>query len=129
MNDSFYLIALGLISKNGNRAMPLNGKSIRIESSNFNLPNKEAEEISLELLLRVYSNDDSVSVSRELGDESLILAVLNQEDMVNKLPTIKSEWINTGNNIVFKNSIIELAHKSWKLVWNKEDRVHFIPLI
>ena len=73
MKEHPYLIALALIEGQGNRAMPLGGKSLK-ETSKLNYePGDLGEKLSLQLLLRVLQRSEDSYLRRAAGDKSLLL--------------------------------------------------------
>ena len=64
MASQDYLIAIALIEQNSLRAMPLGGKEIKEKlEENGNL-NKLAEDVILNLLLRVFQRSDEGAIKR-----------------------------------------------------------------
>ena len=60
MADSPYLLAIALFEQNGKRAMPLGGRSLPKDAmqDDAGIPAQIANELALELLLRVWQRSD-----------------------------------------------------------------------
>ncbi len=64
MADAPYLIALALLEQNGERAMPLQGKSLREPLAADGDPGEVGRQQALELLVRVWQRSDQGALSR-----------------------------------------------------------------
>ena len=53
MSDFNYLVALALIEQNGNRLMPIGGKSLKEPFQEIDSPTNKIENIALEIFLRL----------------------------------------------------------------------------
>ena len=92
-----YLISLALIQQKGERAMPLGGRSIKGLISKDENPGKIGEDLAKELLLRIYQNSDKAPLQRAAAEQSLLLIQIEMELMQNNIPTLKSQWIRSGD--------------------------------
>ena len=81
MASQDYLIAIALIEQNLVRAMPLGGKEIKDnleESENFK---KLGEEVTLNLLMRVFQRSDEGSLKRTSEEKGLLLVHMHPKRM------------------------------------------------
>ena len=101
MSENLYLLALALIDQEGKRFMPLGGKSISKFIDPSSNPGIAGEGLASDLLLRVFQKSESGSLRRSNGDQSLLLIQLPMELMQERIPIIKAQWINTGDNKKF----------------------------
>ena len=71
MADSPYLLAIALFEQNGKRAMPLGGRSLPKDAmqDDAGIPAQIANELALELLLRVWQRSDQGPLQRKRGWE------------------------------------------------------------
>ncbi len=125
MSEHQYLIALALIDQEGKRFMPLGGKSIGKSidlSSNKDLT---AKSLVAELLLRVFQKSESGSVRRGNGDQSLLIIQLPMESMQEKIPLIKSQWINSGDSKKLLGDLQVICNDIWSVIFNRENGMHF----
>jgi hypothetical protein len=97
MADAPYLIALALLEQNGERAMPLQGKSLREPLAADAEPGEVGHQQALELMLRVWQRSDQGAVSRAGGDHSLLLVAVPIEALQDALPAMKARWLNSGD--------------------------------
>ncbi len=123
-----YLVAMALLDECDKRAMPLGGKSIKdylpLEAS----PGDEAERISLELLTRVLERSDNNPISRAAKEFSFLLVEIPMEVMQNKLPSLKSKWIENGDNLSFLNKLKSVSNSVWKLEFIRYQGIVFTRL-
>ena len=113
MASQNYLIAIALIEQNNLRAMPLGGKEIKEnldEKENFN---KLAEDVILNLLLRVFQRSDEGSIKRVSEDRGLLLVHMHPKRMQKELPFIKAEWIRDGDTNQFLKYLGNLSKEIW----------------
>ena len=118
MSDHPYLIAIALIEQNGKRLMPLGGKSLKKFLEDDDPPGEKANEIVLELLLRLIQRTEDFSLKRLAHDESILIVQMPMEEMQKKLPSFKSKWLSTGDT----HSFISELNKCSKGVW----RINFV---
>jgi hypothetical protein len=123
MADAPYLIALALLEQNGERAMPLQGKSLREALSADADPGEVGREQALELMLRVWQRSDKGPLTRAGGDHSLLLIAVPIEALQEDLPAIKAQWLNSGDVAALLQQLQALASGVWSL--NLEPRQPF----
>lgn len=123
MADAPYLIALALLEQNGERAMPLQGKSLREALSADADPGEVGREQALELMLRVWQRSDQGPLTRAGGDHSLLLIAVPIEALQEDLPAIKAQWLNSGDVAALLQQLQALASGVWSL--NLEPRQPF----
>lgn len=97
MADAPYLIALALLEQDGQRAMPLQGKSLKQPIATGETPAEEGERQALELLLRVWQRTDGGALRRSAAEQSLLLAEVPMTALMGPLPALKAEWLGDGN--------------------------------
>ena len=114
MSELPYLIAIALIEQKGKRYMPLGGKSLKQSENSQEIEAQTANPIVLEVLLRVFEKSDKGSLRRKADQQSLLIAMISINEMQEKLPSLKREWIKTGDNKKFIENIkpisIDLCH-------------------
>jgi hypothetical protein len=115
MADAPYLIALALLEQNGERAMPLQGKSLREALSADADPGEVGREQALELMLRVWQRSDQGPLTRAGGDHSLLLIAVPIEALQEDLPAIKAQWLNSGDVAALLQQLQALASGVWSL--------------
>ncbi|MFM7635478.1 MAG: hypothetical protein ACKO7Z_07860 [Cyanobacteriota bacterium] len=74
MAEAPYLIALALLEQDGQRAMPLQGQSLREARPSDGDPGEEGRGQALELLVRVWQRSEQAPLRRAAGRVSLLLA-------------------------------------------------------
>ena len=128
MASQNYLIAIALIEQNGERAMPLGGKEIKTnldDKDNFNML---AEEVILNLLLRVFQRSDEGELKRASEDKGLLLVHMHPKRMQKELPFIKSEWIRDGDTNQFLKYLGNLSKEIWTASFIKYKGVEFTSI-
>ena len=85
--------------------MPLGGKLIKDFDSQAFSPLKEGTTIALELLLRVIQRSDAGPIMRAAAENSLLLVLMPFDLMQQQLPSLKADWLNTGDT---KNLVLRL---------------------
>ena len=123
MKQPTYLIAIALIEKDGERLMPLGGRSLKESLSGE--PGSLAEGVALQLLLRVLQRSDEGRISRAFADKSLLLIEIPMQTMNDIIPALKSEWLKTGDS---ENLISKLKLNSiniWSIFFVKHEGVIF----
>ena len=115
MADAPYLIALALLEQNGERAMPLQGKSLREPLAVDADPGEVGRQQALELLTRVWQRTDQGALSRAGGDQSLLLVAVPIEALQEDLPAMKARWLNSGNTAALIEELKGLASGIWSL--------------
>ncbi len=129
MTDYPYLIALALIEQNGERAMPLGGKSLRSIIDEGDNPGKRGEALAMELLLRVFQRSDEGACKRIEGDNSLLLIQISMETMQKEIPHLKKQWIDSGNSEQFFHNLQNICDGVWALAFSRNEGIRFSKLI
>ncbi len=96
MADAPYLVCLALVEQDGQRRLPVAGKSQTQATAPGDAPGVLARSLVLELLIRLWQRTDQGAIARACGEESLLLLELPLEWMTNELPSLKAAWINGG---------------------------------
>ena len=125
MSDSFYLVAFGLIERDGSRAMPLGGKSLPLTSEADFFPDQKAKEISLELLLRIIQMSEKESLKIVSGNQSIIMAKIQIENMQKEIPLLKNQWISTGDNDKFLKELNGICSSLWRVNFIRYEGIKF----
>ena len=115
MADAPYLIALALLEQNGERAMPLQGKSLREPLAPDADPGEVGRQQALELLTRVWQRTDQGALRRAGGDQSLLLVAVPIEALQEDLPAMKARWLNSGDTAALVAELKALASGIWSL--------------
>lgn len=115
MADAPYLIALALLEQNGERAMPLQGKSLREAIPAEGDPGEEGHRQALELLLRVWQRSDEGLLRRGAGEQSLLLAEVPMAALMDQLPAIKAQWIRDGDTEALMAQLKAFGGGIWSL--------------
>ena len=128
MTTSSYLIALGLIEQNGQRAMPLGGKSLTNPSKKKSTPLENGEGIAFELLLRIMQRSEEKPLRRVAGNKSLLLLEIPMDVMQDQLPSIKAEWIEQGDSPKLISKLKDLSIGIWAIDFIKYEGIILQPL-
>lgn len=115
MADAPYLIALALLDQNGQRAMPLQGKSLRAPIAAEADPGEEGHRQALELMLRVWQRSESGPLRRAAGDQSLLVAEVPMGALMEQLPALKAQWIRDGDTPALVRGLKALGGGLWSL--------------
>lgn len=110
-----YLIALALLAQGGQRAMPLQGRSLPEPVPADGDPGDVGRQQALELLVRVWQRSEEGALRRAAGEHSLLLLELPIEALQETLPALKAQWIATGDSTLFMQRLRELAGGLWIL--------------
>ena len=129
MEEQKYLIAIALAEQNNKRLMPLGGKTFAGVDNLSQVPEKEAEKIILDLLLRLFKRTNEGNLKISNNETGLSLAELNFEDMQTSLPIFKSKWINTGNTDILINKLKSICSNLWSIQYKKHEGILFNDLI
>ena len=127
MADAPYLMALALLEQNGQRAMPLQGKSLREPIPAGSDPGEEGHRQALELLVRVWQRSDQGDLRRAAGDLSLLLAEIPMEALMEQLPAWKAQWIRGGDTAAFVAEIRAMGGGVWSLNLEARGPLRFNP--
>ena len=125
--DSAFLVAIALIERDGRRAMPLGGRSCRIDPEASATPGDLGIRLALELLLRLFQRGDTETSRRAAGDDSLLLLELSLEEMTERLPRIKADWIAGGSTATALRELAALARRGWRLHQSRQEPMAFQP--
>lgn len=115
MADAPYLIALALLEQDGQRAMPLQGRSLKEILPAEADPGEEGRRQALELMVRVWQRSDQGPLRRAAGDHSLLLVTLPIEALQEALPALKAAWLRSGDHVAFLQQLQALASAVWSL--------------
>ena len=128
MEEQKYLIAIALAEQKNKRLMPLGGKTFAGVNLSSQVPHKEAEKIILDLLLRLFkrSNEGDLKISN--NDTGILLAEISFLNMQNTIPTIKSNWIKTGDTVNLINKLISVCSNLWSVDYKKHEGILFNDL-
>lgn len=129
MADVPYLIALALLEQNGERAMPLQGKSLREPIPAGADPGEVGQQQALELLVRVWQRSDTGALARAAADRSLLLAEIPIEALMDQLPAWKAQWIRSGDTAAFVAQVKGLGGGIWSLNLEARGPLGFKPLV
>ena len=128
MASQDYLIAIALIEQNDIRAMPLGGKEIKDNLEDADNFNKLADEVILNLLLRVFQRSDEGFLRRASQDKGLLLVHMHPKRMQKELPFIKSEWIRDGDTNQFIKYLGNLSKQIWTASFIKYKGIEFTSI-
>ena len=131
MSDTPYLVALAFVELNGQRALPLTGKSWAEGSGGAEDPQPDPGEagrgLALELLLRLWQRSDEGALRRAAADDSLLLLAMPLEVMSERLPVLKANWLGGADTATVQASLRALALHSWQVSIAKYEPVRFTP--
>ena len=128
MANQDYLIAIALIEQNNERAMPLGGKEVKLDidvEENFK---KLSEDVTLNLLLRLFQRSDDGPIKRISGEKGLLLVHMHPKRMQKELPFIKAEWIRDGDTNQFIQYLSNLSKQIWTASFVKYQGVEFTSI-
>ena len=128
MASQDYLIAIALIEQNNERAMPLGGKEVKLDidvEENFK---KLSEDVTLNLLLRLFQRSDDGPIKRISGEKGLLLVHMHPKRMQKELPFIKAEWIRDGDTNQFIQYLSNLSKQIWTASFVKYQGVEFTSI-
>ena len=128
MEEQKYLITIALAEQNDKRLMPIGGKTFAGVVVSSQAPEKEAEKILLDLLLRLFkrTNEGNLKISNE--ETGLLLAEMSFENMQTNLPIIKSNWINTGDTTTLIDKLKTTCSNLWSIKYKKHERIIYTDL-
>ena len=125
MSSFPYLIAFALVEKDGKRSMPLGGKSISQPIDMTNDPGDKGKEIALELLLRVFQTSEEYPIQKVAGEMSLLIAQMPMELMQERLPLLKTAWVNSGDTKKFLKRMDALSNGIWRMNFKRYEGIQF----
>lgn len=126
MADAAYLVALALVEKGGQRALPLTGKSQTAAAADEPDPAEAGRTLALELLLRLWQGSDALPLRRSAGDPSLLLVEMPLEMMSEQLPILKARWIATGDTAALLRELEGLVSRAWRITIARYEPLRFI---
>jgi hypothetical protein len=126
MADAPYLVALALLERGGQRALPLTGKSQRPEAASAADPGAEGHTLALELLLRLWQQSSEQPLRRQGTDASLLLLEMPLEAMNERLPKLKAAWIGSGDTGALPSGLNDLAVRGWRLEQARYEALRFV---
>ena len=115
MADAPYLIALALLVQDGQRAMPLQGKSLREPIAPDGDPGDVGRGQALELLVRIWQRSDDGSIQRAAGEHSLLLAEVPLEALQSQIPNLKANWLNGGSADALVQELARVGGRIWRV--------------
>ena len=122
-----YLIALALFEQDGQRAMPLAGRSQKSAVPEGEVPEVLGHSLALELLLRVWQRSDDGPLRRIAGSGSLLLVEVPMERLSEDLPAVKAAWLNSGDTGRLMAGLREMSLRGWTLTVSKFEPVTLMP--
>jgi len=115
MADAPYLIALALVEQRGQRAMPLQGRSLAQAVPADGDPAEEGSQQALELLMRIWQRSEEAPLRRAAGERSLLLVEVPLAALQDDLPAIKASWLNSGDTAALLSALAALGGGIWSL--------------
>jgi hypothetical protein len=115
MADAPYLVALALLEQGGERAMPLQGKSLREPLAAGSDPGEEGRLQALELLVRVWQRSEQGLLRRAAGERSLLLAEVPMAALLDQLPACKAQWLSSGDTDALLGQLLALGGGVWRV--------------
>jgi len=126
MADAPYLVALALLERGGQRALPLTGKSQSPEAAAAVDPGADGHTLALELLLRLWQQSGESPLRRLAAEDSLLLVEIPFEAMQERLPQLKATWLSSGDSAVFLEGLRELAGRAWRIEQARYEGIRFV---
>jgi len=115
MADAPYLIALALLEQKGERAMPLQGRSLPQAVAADGDPGEEGRQQALELLMRIWQRSEEAPLRRAGAELSLLLVEVPLTALQDDLPAIKARWLNSGDTAALLSALAGLGGSIWSL--------------
>ena len=128
MADSPYLIALALLEQQGERAMPLQGRSLPEAIGPDGDPGAIGERLAYELLLRCWQRSEQGPLQRALSENSLLLVQVPIEALQTTLPQLKANWIRSGDGTVLLRELASNGSGLWRLELPHRQAPKFVRL-
>ena len=126
--DAPYLIALALLEQQGERAMPLQGKSLREPLPADGAPGAVGHQQALELLMRVWQRSDQGALRRAGGTHSLLLIAVPIEALQEQVPALKARWLNGGDTATLLDDLRRIAEAVWSLELEPRQPLRYMRL-
>ncbi len=123
MDSCKYLVAFALIEQGEERAMPIGGKSIKQPLKPDQTPEEIGTSIVNQLLLRVFQRSQKEPLRRAADDFSLLIAELSIDVMQERIPLLKSRWINMGETQLLINELVKISEIVWAVSFSRDDGV------
>ena len=128
MASAPYLIALALLEQNGQRALPLQGRSLRESIPADGDPGADGHAQALELLVRIWQRSEESPLRRAAGGDSLLVAELPMEALLEQLPAAKAAWINSGDTEGLTQQLKALGARLWSLSLEPRAPLRYLPV-
>ena len=129
MEEQKYLIAIALAEQNNKRLMPLGGKTFAGVDGLSQAPEKEAEKIILDLLLRLFKRTTEGNLKISNDETGLLLAEISFKSMQTNIPIIKSKWIKTGDTDTLIDKLKSICSNLWSIQYKKHEGIIFNDII
>jgi hypothetical protein len=126
MADAPYLVALALLERGDQRALPLTGKSQRPEAAAAAEPDGDGYTLALELLLRLWQQSSETPIRRLAADDGLLLVEMPLEAMQDQLPQLKAAWLRSGDSDAFFRGLRQLAVRAWRIQQARYEPIRFV---
>ena len=123
MEEQKYVIAIALAEQNNKRLMPLGGKTFAGADALSQDSKKKAEEIILDLLIRLFKRTSEGNLKISNDETGLLLAAISFENMQKNLPIIKSNWINTGDTDAMIEKLKSICSNLWSIQYKKHEGI------
>lgn len=128
MASAPYLIALALLEQSGQRALPLQGRSLGESIPADGDPGADGHTQALELLVRIWQRSEESPLRRAAGGESLLLAELPMDALLEQLPAAKAAWINSGDTEALTQQLKALGARLWSLSLEPRCPLRYTPV-
>ena len=128
MAEQKYLIAIALAEQNNKRLLPIGGKTFARVDALSKIPEREAEKIVLDLLLRLFQRTTEGNLKISNDETGLLLAEITFESMHNNIPIVKSNWINSGNTDTLIKELKSICSNLWSVKYKKHEGIMFNDL-
>ncbi len=125
MDDSFYLVAISLANQESLRIMPIGGKSINSSKQGQDFPKEDAQIIFLELLTRLLERSIESPICLANEGKSMLLIQIAMVPMQERLPQLKSNWIKTGDTLLFISELEKICTRLWSLSFKRYEGIKF----
>jgi len=127
MADAPYLVALALVRRGDQRALPLTGLSLAAAVPAAADPGEQGHRLVQELLLRLWQGSDEAPLSRAAGDDSLLLLELPFEALPEALPSLKARWLAGGDTTALLAALANLPARGWRPLFRKGEPLTLEP--
>ena len=114
--DKNYIVCFALVKRNGMRAMPIGGKTLK--NANSPIEKAKASELVLELLLRINQSKNSELI-KDKDINNIYIIKLSEEQMKKNLPKYKSIWIEGGDTNLLIKSITLISKEILTISYEK----------